>query len=106
MGFDLECLGKPTKRTNRWIASAPIEVADVTALHFGVEGELLLCHAHELTIAPDIFAKKLDRIHNGMSPQASGHVCIHTVSFQTSCARCPGKKSTTSTQGAAAHTHQ
>src|SRR3546814_10748196 len=86
MGFDLECLGKPTKRTNRWIASAPLEVADVTALHFGVEGELLLCHAPELTIAPDIFAKKLDRIHNGMWPQASGNVCRseeHTSELQS-----------------------
>src|SRR3546814_19594652 len=98
MGFDLECLGKPTKRTNRWIASAPLEVADVTALHFGVEGELLLCHAPELTIAPDIFAKKLDRIHNGMWPQASGNVCILNVSFQPSGARCLGNKRTTSTK--------
>src|SRR3546814_17909242 len=56
-------------------------------------------HAPELTIAPDIFAKKLDRIHNGMWPQASGNVCILKVSFQPSGARCLGNKRTTSTPG-------
>ena len=81
MWLDLQGIRQASQGANGRIAGATFEVADVTALHLGFETELLLGHASQLPVFPDIETQENDRIHLAMWSKAEASVCIPIVSF-------------------------
>lgn len=81
MRCNAQSLRQPFNGAHRRIAGATFEVADVTALHLGIETKLLLGHASLLPVFPDIETQENDRIHAAIWSRAVASVCILIVSF-------------------------
>ncbi len=80
-GIDFQRLGQPAQGANAGITGAPLQIADISALHIRRMGKLLLRHAAQQPVMPHIFAEEFDQIHAGTWPQVGENVCPPVVSF-------------------------